>query len=79
MHCSGVTSDNGPAVTSRNCVLDPRKNVTLDVTSKMGGERRSMTNCELAEEDNGNRDVGGNLVLGEGDPLFSGQICGSLE
>ena len=26
MHCSGVTSDNGPAVTSRNCVLDPRKN-----------------------------------------------------
>ena len=40
MHCSGVTSDNGPAVngpavTSRNCVLDPRKNETLDVvTSK---------------------------------------------
>ena len=33
MHCSGVTSDNGPAVTSRNCVLDPRKNET-DVTSK---------------------------------------------
>ena len=34
---SGVTSDNGPAVngpavTSRNCVLDPRKNETLDVT-----------------------------------------------
>jgi hypothetical protein len=39
VHCSGVTSDNGPAVndhavTSRNCVLDPRKNETLDVTSK---------------------------------------------
>ena len=40
MHCTGVTSDNGPAVngpavTSRNCVLDPRKNETLDVvTSK---------------------------------------------
>ena len=40
MHCSGVTSDNGtavngPAVTSRNCVLDHRKNETLDVvTSK---------------------------------------------
>jgi len=46
---------------------------------EMGGERRSMTNCELAEEGNGNRDVGGNLVLGEGNPLFSGQICGSLE
>jgi len=31
-----VTSDNGPAVTSRNCVLDPRKNETLDVvTSKI--------------------------------------------
>ena len=41
VHCSGVTSDNGPAVngpavTSRNCVFDPRKNETLDVvTSKM--------------------------------------------
>ena len=41
VHCSGVTSDNGPAVngpavTSRNCVLDPRKNETLDVvTSKV--------------------------------------------
>ena len=41
VHCSGVTSDNGPAVngpavTSRNCVLDPRKNETLDVvTSKL--------------------------------------------
>ena len=41
MHCSGVTSDNGPAVndhavTSRNCVLYPRKNETLDVvTSKL--------------------------------------------
>ena len=40
VHCSGVTSDNGSAVndhavTSRNCVLDPRKNETLDVvTSK---------------------------------------------
>ena len=34
LHSSGVTSDNGPAVTSRNCVLDPRKNETLDVTSK---------------------------------------------
>ena len=40
LHCSGVTSDNGPAVngpavTSRNCVLDSRKNETLDVvTSK---------------------------------------------
>ena len=40
VHCSGVTSDNGPAVndhavTSRTCVLDPRKNETLDVvTSK---------------------------------------------
>ena len=35
VHCSGVTSDNGPAVTSRNCVLDPRKNETLDIiTSK---------------------------------------------
>ena len=40
MHCSGVTPDNGPAVndhavTSRNCVSDPRKNETLDVvTSK---------------------------------------------
>ena len=40
VHCSGVTSDNGPAVkdhavTSRNCVLDPRKNEALDVvTSK---------------------------------------------
>ena len=39
VHCSGVTSDNGPAVngpavTSRNCVLDPRNNETLDVTSK---------------------------------------------
>ena len=40
VHCSGVTSDNGPAVTSRNCVLDPRKNETLDVvTSK--SKRRS--------------------------------------
>ena len=34
-----MTSDNGPAVngpavTSSNCVLDPRKNETLDVTSK---------------------------------------------
>ena len=35
-----MTSDNGPAVngpavTSRNCVLDPRKNETLEVvTSK---------------------------------------------
>ena len=41
VHCSGVTSDNGPAVngpavTSRNCVLDPHKNETLDVvTSKI--------------------------------------------
>ena len=39
----GVTSDNGPAVndhavTSRNCVLDPRKNETLDVTSKPKNE-----------------------------------------
>ena len=40
VHYSGVTSDNGPAVngpavTSRHCVLDPRKNETLDVfTSK---------------------------------------------
>ena len=40
VHCSGVMSDNGPAVngpavTSRNCVLDLRKNETLDVvTSK---------------------------------------------
>jgi len=25
------------------------------------------------------RDMGGNLVLGEGNPLYSGQICGSLE
>ena len=33
VHCSGVTSDNGPAVTSRNCVLDPRKNETLDVVT----------------------------------------------
>ena len=33
--CSDVTSGNGPAVTSRSCVLDPRKNETLDVvTSK---------------------------------------------
>ena len=36
VHCSGVTSDNGPAVngpavTSRNSVLDRRKNETLDV------------------------------------------------
>ena len=30
-----VTSGNGPAVTSRSSVLDPRKNETLDVvTSK---------------------------------------------
>ena len=43
---------------------------------KMGGERRSMTNCELAEEDNGDWDMGGNLILGEGNPLYSGQICG---
>jgi len=41
VHCSGVTSDNGPAVngpavTSHNCVLEPRKNETLDViTSKI--------------------------------------------
>ena len=34
--CSDVTSGNGPAVTSRSCVLDPRKNETLDVvTSKI--------------------------------------------
>ena len=43
VQCSGVTSDygpavNGPAMTSRNCVLDPRKNETLDVvTSKVYG------------------------------------------
>jgi len=29
-----VTSCNGDAVTSRSPVLDPRKNETLDVTSK---------------------------------------------
>ena len=49
MHCSGVTSDNGPAVngpavTSRNCVLDPRKNETLDVaTSKWRKEQSKLT------------------------------------
>jgi hypothetical protein len=45
----------------------------------MVGERRSMTNREPAEEDNGDRDEGGNLVMGEGKPQYSGQICGSLE
>ena len=34
MDCSDVTSGNGPAVTSRSSVLDPRKKETLDVTSK---------------------------------------------
>jgi len=49
VHCSGVTSDNGPAVnehavTSRNCVLDPRKNETLDVvTSKKVNAQNIVT------------------------------------
>jgi hypothetical protein len=48
VHCSGVTSDNGPvvngpAVTSRNCVLDPRKNETLDVvTSKNNSSAKEL-------------------------------------
>jgi hypothetical protein len=45
----------------------------------MGGERRSMTNRDLAEEDTGDRDVRGNLVMGEGKPQYSGLICGSGE
>jgi len=45
----------------------------------MDGERRRMTNREMAEEDTGDGDVEGNLVMGEGKPLYSGQICGSLD
>jgi hypothetical protein len=33
----------------------------------------------MAEEDTGDWDVGVNLVRAEGNPLYSGQICGSLE
>ena len=38
---------------------------------KMDGERRSITNRELAQEDNGDRDVEGNFVLDEEKPLYS--------
>ena len=52
VHCSGVKSDNGPAVngpavTSRNCVLDPRKNETLDVvTSKKLHTVQNVLYCQ---------------------------------
>jgi hypothetical protein len=46
---------------------------------KMGGERRRMTNREMADEDTGGGDVEGKLAMGEGKPLYSGQICGSLD
>ena len=50
VHCSGVTSDNGPAVncpavTSRNCVLDPHKNETLDVVTSKTPRFFYITNC----------------------------------
>ena len=50
VHCSGVTSDNGPAVngpavTSRNCVLDPRKNKTLDVVTS---KKQTNKKCRIS-------------------------------
>jgi hypothetical protein len=42
----------------------------------MDGERWSMTNHGLEEEDPREWDMGRNLVLGEGKPQYSGQIFG---
>ena len=69
VHCSGVTSDNGPAVngpavTSRNCVLDPRKNETLDVFT-------SKVKCHFYFYIHGSVDRESNLITVQQDATYS--------